>query len=107
MLDFIVMVVLVCVIWLIGAVQGWQAHERMVRRNIRHAIYEFEDHINETYIKIKIEKHNGMLYVYDYTTNAFMAQGTNRFEVEKQLQEKFPNRKFAADTEQIALLGAD
>jgi hypothetical protein len=48
-----------------------------------------------------------MLFVYNYDTNAFMAQGTNRVEVEKQLQEKFPNRKFAADTDQIALLGAD
>jgi ribonuclease HIII len=107
MLEIIVMVVVLFVTWLVGAVQGWQAHERMVRRNLRHAIHEFEEHINETHIKIKIEKHNGMLFVYNYDTNAFMAQGTNRVEIEKQLQEKFPNKKFAAETSQIALFGAD
>ena len=107
MLDIIVIVVLVFVVWLIGAVQGWQAHERMVRRNLRHAIHEFQEHINETHIRIKIEKHNDMLYVYDNTTHVFMAQGKDRYEIEKQLQDKFPGKRFAAEPTDITLLGAD
>jgi hypothetical protein len=107
MLDIIVTVMALFIAWMFGAVQGWQAHERMVRRNIRHAIHEFEEHINETHIKIKIEKHNDMLFVYDFTTHAFMAQGKNRDEVEKQLEIKFPGKRFAAEPSDLLLLGAN
>ena len=95
------------VVWFIGALYGWHAHERMIERNLRHAIHEFQEHINETHIRIKIEKHNDMLFVYDFTTNVFMAQGKDRYEIEKQLQDKFPGKRFAAEPTDILLLGAE
>ena len=107
MLEIILTVASVFVIWFVGCLYGWQAHERMVRRNLRHAIHEFQEHINETHIRIKIEKHNDMLYVYDNTTHVFMAQGKDRYEIEKQLQDKFPGKRFAAEPTDILLLGAE
>jgi len=106
-MEIILTMMSLFVVWFIGALYGWHAHERMVQRNLRHAIHEFQEHINETHIRIKIEKHNDMLFVYDFTTNVFMAQGKARYEIEKQLQDKFPGKRFAAEPTDIALLGAD
>lgn len=106
-MEIILTVLAIFLVWFVGALYGWHAHERMVRRNLRHAIHEFQEHINETHIRIKIEKHNGMLYVYDNTTHNFMAQGKDRFDLEKQLQDKFPGKRFAAEPTDILLLGAD
>jgi len=107
MVEIIVTLLTLFTAWFIGALYGWHAHERMVRRNLRHAIHEFQEHINDTHIRIKIEKHDGMLYVYDNNTNAFMAQGKDRSEIEKQLEIKFPGKRFAAEPTDILLLGAD
>jgi hypothetical protein len=107
MLEIIVLVIILLGVWYIGALFGWQAHDRMLRRNIRYSINEFEEYIEDTYIKIKIEKHNDMLYVYDNTTHAFMAQGKTRKDIEQELQNKFPGKRFAAQTEEISLLGTE
>ena len=106
-MEIILTMMSLFVVWFIGALYGWHAHERMVQRNLRHAIHEFQEHINETHIRIKIEKHNDMLFVYDFTTNVFMAQGKDRYEIEKQLQDKFPGKRFAAEPTDILLLGAE
>jgi len=106
-MEIILTMMSLFVVWFIGALYGWHAHERMIEKNLRHAIHEFQEHINETHIRIKIEKHDDMLYVYDNTTHVFMAQGKDRYEIEKQLQDKFPGKRFAAEPNEIALLGAD
>jgi hypothetical protein len=106
-MEIILTMMSLFVVWFIGALYGWHAHERMIERNLRHAIHEFQEHINETHIRIKIEKHNDMLFVYDFTTNVFMAQGKDRYEIEKQLQDKFPGKRFAAEPTDILLLGAE
>ena len=87
--------------WLFGALYGWQAHSRMVERNIRHFIHAMHEDITSNFIKIKIERHNDMLYVYDLETNQFMAQGKNEQELTNQLREKFPGKGFAASNEDI------
>ena len=106
-MEIILTVLALFLVWFIGALYGWHAHERMVLRSLRYAIHELQEHINETHIRIKIEKHDGILYVYDNTTHVFMAQGKDRFEIEKQLQDKFPGKRFAAEPTDILLLGAE
>jgi hypothetical protein len=107
MLENIVMAVGVFVVWYLGAMYGWNAHERFVRRVVRKTIYNLEKDIEESVVLIRIEKHNSVLYVYDSQTDAFMAQGKTRTEIETIMREKFPGKHFAAAKEDYALLGAD
>ena len=107
MLEIIVMVVGIFVVWYLGAMYGWNAHERFVRRVVRNTIYNLEKDLEESVITIRIEKHNDVLYVYDSETDAFLAQGKDRQELENILRKKFPGKHFAAPSNEYALLGAD
>ena len=91
--------------WLFGALYGWQAHSRMVERNIRHFIHAMHEDITSNFIKIKIERHNDMLYVYDLETKQFMAQGKSEEELTKALNEKYPGKRFAATEQELLASG--
>ena len=91
-------------VWFLGALYGWNAHDRMVHRTVRNAIQELEHNVVSSRLKIKIELHNSMLFAYDYETKKFLAQGRSQQELEKQLQEKFPDKMFAAEPEDIYLM---
>jgi hypothetical protein len=104
MVEILIAVLSLFFAWFIGALYGWNAHDRMVHRTVRNAIQEFEHNVVSSRIKIKIELHNSMLFAYDYETKQFMAQGRTQRELEKQLQEKFPDKMFAAEPEDIYLM---
>ena len=94
-------------VWFIGAMYGWRAREHHIHRSIRSTLSELEQEVQKTHIRIKIEKHRDTLYAYDAFTQKFMAQGKNRYELEKDLQTKFPGKRFAAEPADIYLLGAE
>lgn len=100
-MEIILTVVALFLAWFLGALYGWHAHTRMVERNIRHFIHAMHEDLNQSMIKIKIERHNDMMYVYDLETNQFMAQGKTEKELTEQLRTKFPGKGFAASNEDI------
>jgi hypothetical protein len=98
-MEIILLVVFTFVVWVMGAVSGWNAREKhaktQVEKHFKH-IQEFvEEQEEEEQIHIIIEKHNDMLFVYDKDTKQFMAQGTSKEDVEKVLVERFPGKRFA------------
>ena len=103
-MEIFFVVLSLVVTWLFGAFYGWSAHERFMRKTMLNALVGFEEEFVANRIKIKIEKHNDMLYVYEYDSNTFMAQGKTKQELETQLQEKFPGKMFAATTDDIKIM---
>ena len=97
-MEIILLVVFTFVVWIMGAVSGWNAREKhaktQVEKHFKH-IQEFVEEQEEEQIHIIIEKHNDMLFVYDKETKQFMAQGTSKEDVEKVLIERFPGKSFA------------
>jgi predicted negative regulator of RcsB-dependent stress response len=97
-MEIILLVVFTFVVWIMGAVSGWNAREKhaktQVEKHFKH-IQEFVEEQEEEQIHIIIEKHNDMLFVYDKETKQFMAQGTSKEDVEKVLVERFPGKRFA------------
>jgi hypothetical protein len=97
-MEIILLVVFTFVVWVMGAVSGWNARERhaktQVEKHFKH-IQEIVEEQEEEQIHIIIEKHNDMLYVYDKDTKQFMAQGSSKEDVEKVLVERFPGKRFA------------
>ena len=96
-MEIILLVVFTFVVWLMGAVSGWNSRERHAKKQIKKhfkTIQQFEEQ-EEEQIHIIIEKHNDMLYVYDKDTKQFMAQGSSMEDVEKVLVQRFPGKHFA------------
>lgn len=60
---------------------------------------------SEDVIHINIEKHNGMLYVYDKKTNTFMAQAESKEKLEDALQKRYPNKRFACSEATLLEVG--
>lgn len=108
MTEIIILFVVFIVSWLWGAVFGWQARERQAERVLKEFVgkmAEQEGEASEELTHIIIEKQDGILYVYNRDTMAFMAQGKNRDEVEAVLKERFPGQKFACAEKTLAELG--
>jgi predicted negative regulator of RcsB-dependent stress response len=97
-MEIILLVVFTFVVWVMGAVSGWNAREKHAKTQVEkhfQRIQEFVEEEQEEQIHIIIEKHNDMLFVYDKETKQFMAQGTSKEDVEKVLVERFPGKRFA------------
>lgn len=92
-MELILLVVFTFVIWLMGAISGWNSRERHAKRQME-KFFEQVDDTEEEQIHIIIEKHNDMLYVYDKDTKQFMAQGSSKEDVEKVLVQRFPGKHF-------------
>ena len=94
-MEFILLVVLTFVIWIMGALSGWNAREKYAKRQMEKFFAHVDEAEEEEQIHIIIEKHNDMLFVYDKDTKQFMAQGSSKEDVEKILIERFPGKSFA------------
>jgi predicted negative regulator of RcsB-dependent stress response len=97
-MEIILLVVFTFVVWIMGAVSGWNAREKHAKSQVEkhfQNIQQFVEEQEEDQIHIIIEKHNDMLFVYDKETKQFMAQGTSKEDVEKVLVERFPGKTFA------------
>jgi predicted negative regulator of RcsB-dependent stress response len=97
-MELILLVVFTFIVWMMGAVSGWNAREKHAKTQVEkhfQNIQEFVEEQEEEQIHIIIEKHNDMLFVYDKDTKQFMAQGTSKEDVEKVLVERFPGKRFA------------
>jgi hypothetical protein len=90
-----------------GAVFGWYARERHARRLIDRLIINHHQELKstkpleDTVIHVVIEKHNGFFYVWGKNKHDFMAQGSTRKELEENLAKRYPDKLFAATTENL------
>lgn len=104
LIDYVTYVV----VWVMGAVYGWYARERHARRTVDRFFSEIEEDAEKTttdsVILITIARHEDIFYVYNKDTEEFMSQGANRTELEENLAKRFPDKRFAADKENLKVL---
>ncbi len=99
-MDFLILflVAVVSFVW------GWNTRERVA---IRQSDRFFENLVKkeieeqENLIRIKIEKHNGMLFAYHSENSLFIAQANGKEELEEILKQKFPGRRFGCSEENL------
>lgn len=100
--------VIIFLIFLAGAMFGWEARERAAKKVVEKFLDQMQDevdHQKENFIGIKIERDGDFLFVYNSDTNAFMGQATNRNELEKVLADKFPGKRFTATSDNLKEVG--
>ncbi len=103
-----ILVYIACVIF--GIVWGWNARENYAKKKLDMLLKTMEESEEqqpeeERPIPIIIEKHNDVFYVYDFKDKTFMAQGETRWHLEKNLEKRYPGKKFGASTENLREIG--
>jgi hypothetical protein len=92
-------------LYLGGAVHGWNARERYAERKLRELLEENVPEEDKPNLHpITIEKHDDTIFVYDKKTKQFLAQGTSAKEVEQALEKRYPGKKYACSPEELNLL---
>jgi hypothetical protein len=106
-MDFIISLIACTLVFFMGVSFGWNLRERMAERVVKKFLKEMEgdQEVKESFINISIEKHNNTYYVYDKDDNSFMGQASNRIELEKVLGERFPGKRFMADSDNLKEVG--
>lgn len=74
---------------------------RIELREIEQLYDERLTKLKERIVPSRIEKENGMLYIYNRETNEFLGQATNFVDLEKLLREKFPDKLFNVPQKEI------
>jgi hypothetical protein len=98
-------IIVVVVAFIGGVFYGWGLRERHAQRKLDHLLDKFEhavqEEVNESLIKIKIESHSGMFYVFNQETDEFMGQAKTRKELEDVLAKRYPDKRFMATPENL------
>jgi hypothetical protein len=91
----------------IGFHLGWNARERHAKEVLKSLVQEIEQDTenDDTEIKITIDKHNDCYFVYRMEDQTFMAQGKTRNELEHNLMQLFPGKKFACARDNLVEVG--
>lgn len=87
---------------------GWNTREQVAQRQNRkffEKLVEKAQEEQEQLVRIKIEKHEGILYAYQYEDSLFIAQANDRKELESKLAEKFPGKRFGCSEENLKEVG--
>lgn len=85
---------------------GWKAREVHAMRlvgELTQAVEQEEE--TETPIRVVIEKHSDGFFVYNMEDHSFMAQGSDRNELEKNLISRYPGKNFAANHDNLIEVG--
>jgi murein L,D-transpeptidase YafK len=87
---------------------GWYMREAVAKYKMQKLLelaQQMEEQLPENYIKIVIEKHNDMFFVYDENDNTFLAQASSKEELDKSLRSRFPGKMFAVKEENLIEVG--
>jgi hypothetical protein len=94
---------------IIGFYTGWHLHGAVIIHKTNKILDEMEKQADKELetelMQIKIEKYNDTLFVYELATDKFLAQGKTRDELEDNLTEMFPGKKFGATNENLREVG--
>ena len=108
-MDTVIVIIAMVFTWICGIIVGWKVRETFARQQIDAMLDNIEtkaiEEIKEKLIKITIEKHNDMFYVYDMEDNTFMAQGSTKEQLEESLRTRYPGKTFAADNDNLKEVG--
>lgn len=94
---------------IVGFYAGWHLHQvitfNKTKKIIEHIEKQLIEKDQETVVKIRIEKHDDVLYAYDFYTELFITQAKDRPELEIKLEEIFPGKKFGVTPENLKQIG--
>lgn len=95
-------------VFIVAFYLGWQIRQYIAIRNIQIMLdkiqreeEEAEEKEDDNYLRLSIEKHGEHYYAYSLDDDKFLSQGKTREELETNLQERFPGKKFSAHEDNL------
>ena len=107
LLYILIAIILVRLGWYLREFKAIAEVRRMRQDETLEVLEQELDEIKKKYLPIKIEKVEHGYFVYSLPDNTFMAQGTNRKELEENLDKRYPGKKFAATPDNLKEVGFD
>jgi hypothetical protein len=94
-------------VWVQGAYSGWKLREKYIKNSSKQSSLPSEDEKpdEDDLVRITIEEHNGVFYIYNKKDKTFMVQGKTKQEIEDALSSRFPGKRFAATLEELKKIG--
>jgi predicted negative regulator of RcsB-dependent stress response len=93
---------------IVGFSFGWNLRERVAVVQANKLLAQLEEEIEEQspeVIKITIEKDNNIFYAYHKENSQFIAQATDRADLEQKLAQIFPGKKFGVSPQNLIEIG--
>ena len=103
-MDILILIMIALMVYMLGIAAGWRAREHRAKEIIE-KVLELQERDEEDRIHITLEKHNGIVFVYNKKDSSFMAQGKTKEELEAILSSRFPGKKFAVSEEELQSAG--
>jgi hypothetical protein len=107
LLYILIAIILVRLGWNLREYSAIASVKRMREDETLEVLEQELDEIKKKYLPIKIEKVQHGYFVYSIPDNTFMAQGTNRKELEENLDKRYPGKRFAATPDNLKEVGFD
>ena len=107
LIYILVAIILVKLGWYLREFSAIHQVRKMQQEETLEVLQEHIDEIKKKYLPIKIEKVEHGFFVYSLPDNTFMAQGSNRNELEENLDKRYPGKKFAATPDNLKEVGFD
>jgi len=102
MMDFFTDTIFwVAVFWLV--IKIWQKYLTAKNIILEEEIKGMADQIKNNFIRVDIEKHDNMFYLYEKDTREFIAQGSNFEEVKQRCEARFKGKAVVADETQMKM----
>lgn len=93
----------------VGGILGWFMRERYARYVLRHivqeAVAERQRAEEDTLVSVMVHRRGDMFYMYNASTEEFLAQGRTHEEVTDNLKARFPDIKFMANPKNLTEVG--
>jgi hypothetical protein len=105
-MDFVV--IIVCIF--IGLVMGWKLREYHAMKTVHSFLKEIEEHQEkeiEERTKMRLERHNGLIYAFADEDDSFIAQGKDLEDLDKAIIARFPGKKFAVQEQNLIDIKAE
>lgn len=91
-----------CVWMVLRIVRGYlEAKNAQLEKDLN----ELKTKIKEKIIKVNIEKHGEVFYLFEKETDRFIAQGKDADEIKNVLQNRYPDKTVFADKEHLETVG--
>jgi len=100
---------------LVGLFVGWQARESYAIHQVRRLLENGDIKLNtddgdepeEDRMKLRLEKHSGLIYAFADEDDSFIAQGVDLSELDLAIQARFPGKKFSVREDNLKDIGLE
>ena len=101
-------ILILCIVLAFGILLGWNLRERMAMRIVEKMLEDMheQEETEPDVTRMRLEKHSNVIYAFG-EDDSFIAQGEDLKALNKAIRERFPDRKFTVQAENLKSLGVN